>query len=699
MRGWSLSIGHVRASATRPSHLADRDVRTVRRGLRTALAIASLLVVANAWVFPVAAVQYDVTSTACTGPGSLTEAIAAANASPGSDTITFTPGLQVEVTTCPGSPTSFFASVTDDVTFEGNGAKLVGHIEWVTSGGLITPLDSCPRPEDLITALTPGFLRVADNKSVVVKNLSVREVHGIAEVGNNASLVLEDFKAERVLAFTDCTQNAVAVGANSNLTLRRNDWRRVVRWGLFNPPVLTTPAIQSFAAGNLVIEDSSFRDLGTSKGQSSGLVFWNGAAGSTAKIVSTRMQKTGGIVMAGAVTSYIVNSVWATDPVGDPDLGDRIVNDSSGEMTIAGSTIVSGGVGCGSRCFDPQAGIDANGLLRVWDDGSKINLVDTGIGVLFDSIPGKVLNDAAFNGPPRPGKITANDRTWIQPGNGQDAADLKTVTGQPNLLTDPPGLMRDDLSFDLAELASPLLGTPGNPGKLIDVIAGGCTSDKLVNPIDGSDIVTDAFGNPRCDANGTRNIGAVQLTLSPSLSVTAVGDGSVDLSWTRPKDPSSGAITGYGVFYRPVGGTSFKRVDVVGADVRSAQIAGLTNGKTYEFYVVGVNGSGDGPPSNTATARPHGDIGTVNRTPVYSQSAVHQANQPKYWEALGYGSCVKYEVGWGFGSVWTLDHLASALILKSDTTNDVWRTSTPGQYGTVSAKDISHAIVCTANAN
>ena len=656
-----------------------------------------LMTLCFGWGTPAEAATYEVSSQLCTGAGSLQAAITAANTNPGPDVISFTPGLQVEVSTCPGSPTSFFASVADDVTFEGNGAKLMGHIQWITTGGLDTPLDGCPRPSDIITGMTPGFLKVADNISVVVKNLSVREVHGIAEVGNNASLVLEDFKAERVLAFfKDCNQNAVAVGANSNLTLRRNDWRRVVRWGLFNPPTLTTPAIFSFAAGNLVIEDSSFRDLGTSKGQSSGLVFWNGAAGSTAKIVSTRMQKTGGIVMSGDVTSYIVNSVWATDPVGDPDLGDRIVNDSSGEMTIAGSTIVSGGVGCGSRCFDPQAGIDANGLLRVWDDGSKINLVDTGIGVLFDSIPGKVLNDAAFNGPPRPGKITANDRTWIQPGNGQDAADLKTVTGQPNLLTDPPGLMRDDLSFDLAELASPLLGTPGNPGRLIDVIAGGCTSDKLVNPIDGSDIVTDAFGNPRCDANGTRNIGAVQLTLSPSLSVTAVGDGSVDLSWTRPKDPSSGAITGYGVFYRPVGGTSFKRVDVVGADVRSAQIAGLTNGKTYEFYVVGVNNAGDGPPSNTVTGRPHGDIGTVNRTPVYSQSAVHQANQPKYWEALGYGSCVKYEVDSGFGSVWTLDALASSLILKSGTTNDVWRTSLPGMYGTPSAKDISHAIVCYA---
>lgn len=53
-------------------------------------------------------------------------------------------------------------------------------------------------------------------------------------------------------------------------------------------------------------------------------------------------------------------------------------------------------------------------------------------------------------------------------------------------------------------------------------------------------------------------------------------------------------------------------------------------------------------------------------------------------------------MGSGYGSTWTLDALASALILKSCTTNDVWLTSAPGQYGTASAKDISHAIVCFA---
>ena len=43
---------------------------------------------------------YTVTSTSCTGPGSITEAMAKANANPGEDTISFTAGLQIDAGQC-----------------------------------------------------------------------------------------------------------------------------------------------------------------------------------------------------------------------------------------------------------------------------------------------------------------------------------------------------------------------------------------------------------------------------------------------------------------------------------------------------------------------------------------------------------------------------------------------------------------------
>ena len=55
--------------------------------------------------------------------------------------------------------------------------------------------------------------------------------------------------------------------------------------------------------------------------------------------------------------------------------------------------------------------------------------------------------------------------------------------------------------------------TPAFPGKLIDVIP-----FVLINPIDGSEIEFDVAGNARVDANGDRDIGALQLGLAPFLA-------------------------------------------------------------------------------------------------------------------------------------------------------------------------------------
>ena len=75
-------------------------------------------------------------------------------------------------------------------------------------------------------------------------------------------------------------------------------------------------------------------------------------------------------------------------------------------------------------------------------------------------------------------------------------------------------------------------------------------ANALRNPIDNSCITLDILGNPRVDSNGTRNSGAVQLTLAPHLTVTGTGDETVDLSWTKPQSPSGSTITGYELRYR-----------------------------------------------------------------------------------------------------------------------------------------------------
>jgi hypothetical protein len=94
------------------------------------------------------------------------------------------------------------------------------------------------------------------------------------------------------------------------------------------------------------------------------------------------------------------------------------------------------------------------------------------------------------------------------------------------------------------------------------------------------------------------------------------------------------------------------------------------------------------------------DVRERDINPDESLSAIKEANKPRYWEKNGYGhNCVKHEVGDDFGSVWEIEDYPFALILKSDQTNNVWTSPEPGSgyYGTASAKDISHAIVCYDN--
>lgn len=176
--------------------------------------------------------------------------------------------------------------------------------------------------------------------------------------------------------------------------------------------------------------------------------------------------------------------------------------------------------------------------------------------------------------------------------------------------------------------------------------------------------------------------------------VTAVpGDGSVDLTWTEPSGGGR-TIDGYQVLFRPLGEPQWQLFEVVPAPGTSTTVDGLRSGTTYEFGV-GARAGNEGGENGNAVATPHGDIGTVNRNPDESLPATKRANRPRYWENLGYGECTKFEIADDFGSVWVLASDATALILKSDNINDVWVDPVAGQYGTASAQDISHVIVCT----
>jgi hypothetical protein len=591
------------------------------------LAIAVLLGAST-----VHAATYTVTSTQCEGAGSITEAMTLANNNPGEDTITFSPaGLQIEAAQCLPAFEGFsfdyyIVNPTESVVFEGNGAKLAGNIVWITSGGLDTPIgpiSGCWGDNDLLFATTPGFVKVGtpgqDNSAitVTVRDLEMFELNSVARIEKNASLILEDVNLNRIIAgFRNCTDVAVLANEGANFTARRTVWDEI--WNgsdLFllgtNPAIAGLPAPEDNntifpSAGNLTIEDSIFKNV------YKGTVRWDGQTGATVNIVTSRFDVAGGIIVQGDAESNIVNSILSSSVSGAVGLAERLANLSSQDMNIKASTVLFPSVECDSACRD----VGEVGL--IFTQGvpgqGKINFIQSAIGVNFpDTLPTpstRLLDLISY--------FTADAFTWIQPTALQDAAALKTRTNQPNLLTDPPALPTEGL-FTLAEWATPLV-----PGELVDRIADAVCDDAipandganaLRNPIDNSCITEDALGNPRVDGNNSRNIGAVQVNEAPHLAVAGAGDGTVDLSWTKPRDLDG--LCGYRVTYREKGTTNDMTIDILDPDTLSYQVTGLMNAIEYEFEVEGLVNCATTPalsgfPSNLVTATPITNVARVN---------------------------------------------------------------------------------------
>ena len=79
---------------------------------------------------------------------------------------------------------------------------------------------------------------------------------------------------------------------------------------------------------------------------------------------------------------------------------------------------------------------------------------------------------------------------------------------------------------------------------------------------------------------------------APTSVVAYAGDAAVTVSWSAPVDQGSSAITSYRVVASP--GGAYAQVTV---PLRTATVAGLTNGVVYTFIVMAINAVGEGTPS------------------------------------------------------------------------------------------------------
>jgi len=576
-------------------HTHDPSQRVMRRLARH----AAVFLLLTCGLQSAGATTYTVTSNAlCGGDGTFEQAIKDANANPGTDTISFAPpGGWVDVVPCtavghvdPLFP--FSISATESVDIIGNGSRIHGGQIWFDENGQMNDPQKCPQflgTNAHWMAMSRGFLEVgtygSDNLGVAVSitGLNFDNLPMLVKVEKNATFTMTDSTAYDINNFLEsCDRPTVFADEGAGVTLRRVTIHHSNLPGAGTSETDTYAMISGgFGGGNLVLDN--VRLMVNNAGRA---VTW---VGGTTKIVSSQFVDSGGM-WTDADTTEIVNSAFYSF---GSHARDRI-STIKGITTITASTFYWGEPVCKDCSL-----VQGMGFLPGGGGTGTYSFQATAVGAQVYYPNGVPVPNS---GPLLIGtssKYSSDALTWVQETANQSNAALQVIL--PNVMTSYPALMPDAIQTDFwTDVVTPLLGTVGEPGVLIDVID--CGANPLQNPIDNSSITTDVFGNARCDSNGKRNIGAVQLTLAPYLSLGGSGNGFVDLSWTRPSDPSSGAIDGYTLQYRIKGSGGWTSESISDPTTLSKHLTGLINGSTYEFQIAARNTEGDGPTSNLVEA-------------------------------------------------------------------------------------------------
>ncbi len=156
---------------------------------------------------------------------------------------------------------------------------------------------------------------------------------------------------------------------------------------------------------------------------------------------------------------------------------------------------------------------------------------------------------------------------------------------------------------------------------------------------------------------------------APTALNAVPGDGQVALSWTAPSFDGGSSISGY----RVLRGTSPNPTVALTPDlgvVTSFVDTGLQNGTTYYYKVSALNGNGDGPTSNEASATPAALV--APDTPLAVLDSFNRANENPLTDAGRWSNAI---IGGEGGFTVNANQLACGVA----TTCTAWRNNT--QYG------------------
>lgn len=207
-----------------------------------------LALILGVWILSSLAVNFQVTSTNCTGPGSITEAIKLANANPGTDDISFDADLVINIdsNSC-GLPLAsgfeldknYIGFVNESVNFIGNNAFLSGCQQWVNNRGQTNPVGSgiCPRDDNLLVDCTsPGFISVGipgrDNSNirVTMKDMRIKHLEQIVNLEDGASLDIDKCSFESIYAQLTCNFSPIYGDKNNIINITRSSFKDCWIW-------------------------------------------------------------------------------------------------------------------------------------------------------------------------------------------------------------------------------------------------------------------------------------------------------------------------------------------------------------------------------------------------------------------------------------------------------------------------------------
>ena len=485
---------------------------------------------------PAGAATYTV-SEANWGTSAITNSFAwaldQANGNLGADTISITPGLAIDVDGATPISGGWLTAISEALTIQGNGATLVGNPSFVSSGGTLYDkynVDVFRPGFDTLAQEAFSFGRVDPGVSLTIHALNSDGLNGYLQLGEGSTASLSNATARNSVSYGQLVPRSVfEAKANSTLNLSQVALERI------NPELFGVGPAWAGAISGVNATLNMVRSSINQAALAVGAVVWSGGV---ANVVSSVISESGGLSVSDDTQPGVMNLVNSLVSVYAQNSNiQRLQAILGGELNITASSILQdvlyntdhSSTTCNS---DPYA---CAGKPLTAFDGGTITLKQSYVSLINAQdppglIPAGVLSYSdALYGPSNAGSLVALDSVWLQTTSNQSAAELQNLFGNPSLLNSGLPLTLQDFGGGVSAYYPLPGGAYPNPqGPLIDQISDADGVNQLINPIDGSPILLDVFGQPRTD-NGLRTIGAVEPVPGP----LPLAGATAALAWSR----------------------------------------------------------------------------------------------------------------------------------------------------------------------